>query len=116
MRFEALRVVHRTKPFDRRTAKGGGKNSPKVVGLVVSYRGTIKNGVVVLEANANLPEGTAVRVEPDLPAETRASHAPESEEDAVFRIGELAKPTGVSDLAINIDHYLYGHPKVRNGQ
>ncbi|MFH1108418.1 MAG: hypothetical protein V1790_04365 [Planctomycetota bacterium] len=26
-----------------------------------------------------------------------------------------AKSTGIRDLAINHDHYLYGHPKVRHG-
>lgn len=32
--------------------------------MAVTYRGTIKNGVVVLPPEAKLPEGTAVRVEP----------------------------------------------------
>jgi len=31
--------------------------------------------------------------------------------DAVYRLDELAMPTGVSDLASNIDHYLYGAPR-----
>jgi hypothetical protein len=30
----------------------------------MTYRGTVKNGVVVLPASAKLPDGTAVSVEP----------------------------------------------------
>ena len=29
-------------------------------------------------------------------------------------MGELAMETGIPDLAIHADHYLYGHPKVKN--
>lgn len=31
--------------------------------------------------------------------------------DPLFRITDLAAETGISGLATNIDHYLYGHPK-----
>jgi hypothetical protein len=72
------------------------------------YRGKIKAGVVVLEDGATLPEGTPVRVEP-VSEETRLD---QPEIDPLFRIGELAVDTGISDLSINVDHYLYGHPKV----
>ena len=77
----------------------------------MSYNGTVKNGVVVLEPGANLPEGTTVRVEA-LPQPTD----PDAGLDPAFKIGELAVDCGIPDLAVNLDHYLYGHPKVTNGE
>jgi hypothetical protein len=73
----------------------------------MSYKGTVKNGVVVLEPGAKLAEGTCVSVEPDPKGEAGVQDL-----DPAWRIGELAKPTGIPDLATNADHYLYGHPKV----
>jgi hypothetical protein len=35
--------------------------------------------------------------------------------DSIYNLADLAKPTGIPDLSQNIDHYLYGHPKVKNG-
>jgi hypothetical protein len=80
----------------------------------MSYRGTVRNGVVVLEPEAKLPEGTVVRVEAaEPPAAGGKSKVREADElDPVWRMGELAVPTGITDLATNADHYLYGHPKV----
>ena len=77
---------------------------------MMTYRGRVSNGMVVLEGNVRLPEGTAVKVEPvdtDTPADA---------DDRLYRLGELAVPTGIPDLALNIDHYLYGHPKVSDAQ
>lgn len=36
------------------------------------------------------------------------------EGDELSRMAELAGETGVSDLATNVGHYLYGCPKVGN--
>ena len=78
----------------------------------MTYRGRIKNGVVVLDAGARLPEGTEVRVETIEPkSQDRSSDG----QSPLFRAAERAKATGVPDLAINHDHYLYGHAKVSNG-
>ena len=77
----------------------------------MSYKGTVRNGVVVLEPSAKLPEGTSVRVEPD-----PKSAVSDEDLDPAWRIGELAKPTGIPDLAVNVDHYLYGHPKVTDAR
>jgi hypothetical protein len=81
------------------------------------YQGTVQNGVVVFNNGIHLPEGTSVRVEPVI------VHAPEepkkkdnSELDPIFRTSELAGDAGPPDLSVNIDHYLYGHPKVIDGQ
>ena len=77
----------------------------------MSFKGTVKNGVVVLESGVSLPDGTSVRVEAE------ATPAGKSRElDPIWSIGELAVPTGIPDLATNIDHYLYGHPKITNGK
>jgi len=74
------------------------------------YQGTVQNGVIVLENGIHLPEGAPVRVE--LMNEKRAEEARSPEDDILFRMGEYAIDTGIPDLAVNIDHYLYGHPKV----
>jgi hypothetical protein len=72
----------------------------------MTYRGSIQNGVVVFEGHVPLPEGTVVKVEPESPAVVAKPS------DPVYRIYELAAPTGVPDLSLNLDHYLYGAPKV----
>jgi len=74
------------------------------------YRGRVLNGVVVLETDVKLPDGTVVTVQTATPERVVAS------EDPVYRLGALAVSTGVSDLALNIDHYLYGHPKVNDAR
>ncbi len=81
-----------------------------MVQRVMSYKGTVKNGVVVLDPPAKLPEGTSVRIEPELTPAAR-----DEDLDPVWRMAELAGPTGIPDLAVNVDHYLYGHPKVTDG-
>ena len=77
----------------------------------MSYKGTVKNGVVVLEPPAKLPEGTVVRVEPE-----PEPVATDAELDPAWRMDELAGPTGIPDLSVNADHYLYGHPKVTDAK
>jgi hypothetical protein len=71
----------------------------------MTYRGRVAGGVVVLEDGAQLPEGIAVTVEP-----VEEKTGPEGE-DGLYRLADLAASTGIPDLAVNIDHYLYGHPK-----
>jgi hypothetical protein len=74
------------------------------------YRGCVHDGMVVLEGDVRLAEGTPVTVQTvDVPV-------PIASDDPVYRLGELAVPTGIPDLATNIDHYLYGHPKATDGQ
>jgi hypothetical protein len=73
------------------------------------YQGTIQNGVVVLENGVHLPEGAPVRVELMNKVDSAGTRSPK--DDVLFRMGEYAIDTGIPDLAVNIDHYLYGHPK-----
>jgi len=76
----------------------------------MTYQGIVRNGFVRLEPPADLPDGTLVKVEPIQPPQTR--EAPAGELPALFRMGRTAAKTGMPDLATNLDHYLYGHPKV----
>jgi hypothetical protein len=103
------------------------------------YRGRIKGGMIVLDdPEAKIPEGTPVNVE-TLPAQAEgdllddpfyridelavetgipdpSTRLNQSEVlDRLFTMGDLATETGVPDLAANIDHYLYGYPRVEDG-
>ena len=81
------------------------------------YQGTVQNGVVVFESGIHLPEGSPVKVEIlSVPDEVPQAKLDPDQLDPVFRMGELAVDTGIPDLGVNIDHYLYGHPKVDDGQ
>jgi hypothetical protein len=73
----------------------------------MTYRGRVKDGAIVLEPGIELPEGSAVRIE----LESAEPRQDEDTSDPLFRIMDLAVETGIPDLATNIDHYLYGHPK-----
>jgi hypothetical protein len=72
--------------------------------FLMTYRGQIKNGVVVLEGNPPLAEGTAARVELD-------------DSDKEPTLGQklmkfAGKAQGLpTDVARNHDHYLRGRPK-----
>ena len=71
----------------------------------MTYRGRVKNGVIVLDAPVALPEGTEVEVLPtgeDLSEPTWAE---------VFK-DVIGKAEGLPpDMARNHDHYLHGAPK-----
>jgi hypothetical protein len=74
------------------------------------YRGQVKNGVVVLQDNVNLPEGMQVKVEPV--EVVRPGDGPEPP-----TLYERLKPAiGIirglpPDFAKNHDHYIHGQPK-----
>lgn len=70
----------------------------------MSYKGTVKNGVVVLPPEVKLPDGTEVEVTP----------VGNSGDDPPFlkAILKLAKPRDwPEDFALNHAHYVKGHPK-----
>ena len=73
----------------------------------MTYRGKVKNGVVVLAADATLSEGTEVRVEP-IDAEES-----EGRPEIYERLSRIAgKAKGLPrDLARQHDHYLHGQAK-----
>ena len=71
----------------------------------MSFKGTVKNGVVVLPPETKLPDGTPVEVIAD---EWRPEDDP-----FVAAALKVAKPRPhwPKDYARNLDHYLYGVPK-----
>jgi hypothetical protein len=89
------------------------QSSPSTIpcgGEAMVYQGTVQNGVVILPAGVQLPEGSPVRVELIKDDQPQMKRAPK--DDILFRMHEFAVDTGIPDLSVNIDHYLYGHPKV----
>lgn len=78
------------------------------------YQGTVQNGVVVFGEGVTLPEGSTVRVE--VVDEKKVAPPLSAEDDALLNMSQYAIDTGIPDLAVNIDHYLYGHPQVTDGQ
>ncbi len=77
----------------------------------MTYRGRVKNGVVVLESGAQLREGTDVRVEPVGETESVAESAQETHQlrEGLLAFSGVIKE-GPSDLARNHGHYLHGTP------
>jgi hypothetical protein len=76
------------------------------------YRGHVKNGVVVLDEQAALPEGAEVRVE----LAGAGADRPVLDESGQTLGQKLLKYAGravdlPADAARNHDHYLYGTPK-----
>jgi hypothetical protein len=71
----------------------------------VSFKGTVKNGVVVLPPEAKLPDGTAVEV-------ILEEGQPEDDPFVAAAL-KVAKPRPhwPKDYARNLDHHLYGGPK-----
>lgn len=78
----------------------------------MTYRGRVRNGVIVLEQGVRLREGTDVRVEP---VDSNGDVPPDSQETQHLREGFLSfsgvVKEGPSDLARNHDHYLHGTPR-----
>jgi hypothetical protein len=83
----------------------------------MTYRGTVKNGVVVFDGETP-PEGTTVDV-----AETAAATPPINNENltpeqrahrlhqSLLELAKNAEQVLPMDASRNVDHYLYGHPK-----
>lgn len=68
------------------------------------YRGHIQSGVVVLDEDVELPDGTAVHVQP-VAAPPRKTLA-ERFKNVIGVVDDLP-----ADMAENHDHYLHGTPK-----
>ena len=71
----------------------------------MSYKGTVKNGVVVLPPEVKLPDGT--------PVEVIAQEIGPEEDPFVSAVLRVAKPRPhwPKDYARSLDHHLYGVPK-----
>jgi len=70
----------------------------------MSYKGTVKNGVVVLPPEAKLPDGVEVEIIPVTKSE--ADDFTEMLVSVARNVRGLPR-----DLAEQHDHYLYGTPK-----
>ncbi|NQU22279.1 MAG: hypothetical protein HQ567_13435 [Candidatus Nealsonbacteria bacterium] len=70
------------------------------------YRGRVSNGVVKQEGDVRLPEGTQVIVE-TLDVETPGAETPADGDDPVYRLAELAVPTGIPDLSLIVGRCGY---------
>lgn len=73
------------------------------------YRGHVHNGSIVLDDNVPLPEGASVDVMVREDATNRTAGGPtlyESLKEFIGVVDDLPP-----DASINVDHYLYGHPK-----
>jgi len=70
-------------------------------GGLVTYLGKVSKGTVLLAPDANLPEGTPVRIEPIVPR-------PLSErlKDVISAVHDMP-----ADWAANHDHYIHGTSK-----
>ena len=78
----------------------------------MTYRGKVKNGVIVLDDPKAMPEGTEVSVRP-LKRCTRKGvrkAGPPTVYERYRRFIGVIKDLP-PDSSINIDHYLYGAPK-----
>jgi hypothetical protein len=64
-----------------------------------------RNGRIELPADVHLPEDTCVTV---IVADNATHGMPA---DPAYSIPDLASDIGPPDLARNLEHYLYGHPK-----
>jgi hypothetical protein len=76
---------------------------------VMTFRGRVSNGVIILETSKSLPEGTEVIVRPvsgSLPRRRR----PAKVAKGLLKLSGSAKGLP-ADASRNIDHYLYGHSK-----
>ena len=69
----------------------------------MTYRGRVKNGVIVLDDPASLPDGTEVAIQP-LGADEKQIPTIYERYEAFIGIAKGLP----SDASINHDHYLYG--------
>lgn len=80
----------------------------------MTYRGIIHNGAVVLDEPVPLPEGAEVECALVVVGSTEdcatAQTASEAD-DPLMRFSGIVKGMP-PDASRNVDHYLYGHPKV----
>lgn len=75
------------------------------------YRGHIRDGRIELDEQVRLPEGAPVEVSVNGPSAPSGSDDGrptlyDQLKDFIGSVDDLP-----SDASINVDHYLYGHPK-----
>ena len=75
----------------------------------MTYRGKVKEGVVVLEGGIKLADGTEVEVQPIAAKSARASGADTLAQRLLKHAGAVKGLP--ADLARNHDHYIHGTPR-----
>jgi hypothetical protein len=70
----------------------------------MTLEGTVRNGAVVLDKGDHVPDGTRVQV--IVPEDTAAKPTLSGLLEVAGTVNDLP-----SDMALNHDHYLHGHPK-----
>lgn len=70
---------------------------------IMSFTGTVKDGVVVLPPDISLPSGTVVRVEP-------LQDQPPTLWETLKDFDGIAQDLP-ADFAAQLDHYVHGHPR-----
>jgi len=78
----------------------------------MTYRGRVKNGVVIPEPGVRLREGMDVRIEPVGEMENVGEGSKETRQlrEGLLSFSGVIKE-GPSDLSRNHDHYLHGTPR-----
>ena len=78
----------------------------------MTYRGRVKNGVIVPEPGVHLREGMDVRIEPVGQTHGAADSVQEARRlrDGLLSFCGVIKE-GPPDMARNHDHYLHGTPR-----
>ncbi len=79
----------------------------------MTYKGTVKNGVVVLEGPRRPPDGTPVSVRelrPRARGPARGRNGPKTLYDGLKPFIGMASDMP-ADASLNVDHYLYNAPK-----
>ena len=80
----------------------------------MTYRGTVKNGVVVFDGPERPPEGAVVAFEfSETPFRDTATDEAKARRlsEALLKLAGTMKQELPTDASQNVDHYLYGHPK-----
>jgi hypothetical protein len=78
----------------------------------MTYKGHVKNGVIVLDEPSDLPDGTQVEVLPVRSEQSETSEGPPPPTVAERYRRFIGKAEGLPpDYSVNLDHYLYGMPK-----
>jgi hypothetical protein len=71
--------------------------------LAMAYQGHVAGGVIVLDGDVSLPDGTVVRVEPIVVANPNVA---QKFQNVIGQATSLP-----ADMAEQHDHYLHGSPK-----
>ena len=82
----------------------------------MTFRGKIKSGKVLLDKPTTLPDGTEVEVRA-VKKKPKTKKSPKPKRQPPRSLAERLAPfIGAAkdlppDMSVNLDHYLYGHPK-----